>query len=344
LKPESLLIRADANSDIGTGHVMRCLALAQAWQDLAGEAAFAFAELPSALESRLMSEGFSVARMSLARGTPVDAESTIEIASKQGAGWVVIDGDHFNADFLRCAQSAGFHILLIDDFADREAFPADLILNPNLGASEEPYKRRGAVAALCLGESYVLLRREFTAWRGRRAFSERGGKVLVTLGGSDPGKLTIRIVEALAQLQSLEIVAVVGPGYTNGNELQHLVSAKVQVLLNPPDMCEVMEEADLAIIAAGGTLWELLYMQCGVLSYARNAVQANVVATLAAMNIVVDMGNTGALNGPALAAKVRELASSAALRERMANAGRRLIDGKGAQRVVETMKLLESRG
>src|SRR3984957_5352884 len=179
-----LLIRADASNAIGAGHVMRCLALAQAWQDAGGQAIFVFAELPALLEKRLESEGFGVVRTMVKAGSPDDADSIIEIAREQSVAWVIVDGDRFDSVFLDRVRSAGLHLLLVDDFARRESFPADLSVNPNMGAEEKLYREKGSLARLCLGESYVLLRREFRSRPPSRVCPDRGCRVLVTLGGS----------------------------------------------------------------------------------------------------------------------------------------------------------------
>ncbi|HEY4905387.1 MAG TPA: UDP-2,4-diacetamido-2,4,6-trideoxy-beta-L-altropyranose hydrolase [Candidatus Sulfotelmatobacter sp.] len=339
-----LLIRADASNAIGAGHVMRCLALAQAWQDAGGQAIFVFAELPALLEKRLESEGFGVVRTMVKAGSPDDADSIIEIAREQSVAWVIVDGDRFDSVFLDRVRSAGLHLLLVDDFARRESFPADLIVNPNMGAEEKLYREKGSLARLCLGESYVLLRREFRSRPPSRVCPDRGCRVLVTLGGSDPEDLTFKIVEALSRLPDFEITAVAGPGHANPAALQSLASNHVRVLLNPLDMCEVMERTDIAIIAAGGTLWELLYMGCAVLSYARNPVQAQVIADLTKNGVVRNMGATKDLDERALAAAVVEIAESKILREKMARMGRQTIDGLGCSRVLRILRNQESVG
>jgi UDP-2,4-diacetamido-2,4,6-trideoxy-beta-L-altropyranose hydrolase len=190
MKPAVLLIRADASPAIGTGHVMRCLALAQAWQDAGGAATFAVAEIPDALGPRLSGEGISVERFHLTPGGPQDAAATVALAIRHKADWVVIDGDRFGSDFLVTIRAAGLRVLLIDDFADRDTFAADLIVNPNLDADGMSYRRRGASAPLLLGSPYVLLRREFRQRTSRKEIRPNGNRILVTLGGSDPENLT----------------------------------------------------------------------------------------------------------------------------------------------------------
>jgi spore coat polysaccharide biosynthesis predicted glycosyltransferase SpsG len=99
-----------------------------------------------------------------------------------------------------------------------------------------------------------------------------------------------------------------------------------------------MRDSDLAIIAAGGTLWELLAVGCAVLSYSRNIVQARVVKGLSYRGAIVDMGETHHFDPTKLAASVKELVDSPLVRERMINLGRTLVDGQGASRVVEAMQ------
>jgi UDP-2,4-diacetamido-2,4,6-trideoxy-beta-L-altropyranose hydrolase len=336
MKPGALLIRADASPAIGTGHVMRCLALAQAWQDAGGTASLAVAELPDALLPRVTSEGVSLRRVHASHhGGPEDAAQTVAQARQLSADWVVIDGDRFGSDFLVTVRTAGFRVLLIDDFANRESFPADLIVNPNLGEDGEPYRRRGATAPLLTGPSFVLLRREFRQGGQKRDIRQPGNRILVTLGGSDPENLTPTIGDVLAHCSGLEITVVVGAGYDKAEELGKLNATNLRVVTNPPNMAQIMKEHDQAIIAAGGTLWELLAMGCAVLSYSRNIVQARVVQALAQRGAVIDMGETRHFDPTNLVASVKELVDSRPARERMTSLGRVLVDGLGSKRVVE---------
>lgn len=336
MESEAILIRADANASIGTGHVMRCLALAEAWQDAGGEAIFAFAELPLALEYRLTRSGISLQRLKTIPGSAEDALATIARASQLSANWIVVDGDRFGTDFLTTVQNARVRVLLIDDFAERKFFPADLILNPNFGADVEVYRSRGCECPVLIGPRYVLLRREFHKC-SKGQIREKGTRVLITLGGSDPDKLTPRIVTSLVECNDLQLTVVVGVGCSFVDDLRRLNTAHIRVLVDSQDMAGLMKDADLAVIAAGGTLWELLSVGCAVLSYARNTVQMRVVQSLAKDGIVVDMGESCHFDGERLASAVRRLMASKSTRERMASLGYTLIDGLGAARAVRAI-------
>ena len=334
-----LLIRADASMTIGTGHVMRCLALAQAWQDVGGTVSLAVAELPGALLPRVITEGVSLSRVHAKPGGHEDAGETIALARQIRADWVVIDGDRFGSDFLETVRAAGFRVLLIDDFADRESFPADLIVNPSLDDDREPYRKRGATAPLLIGSSYVLLRREFRERLKKTEIRKWGNRILVTLGGSDPENLTPKIVGALTYHHDLDVTVIAGPGYDKADALQKLNAGNLRVVFNPPNISQLMKDSDQAVIAAGGTLWELLSRGCAVLSYYRNIAQASIVQGLSHRGVVVDMGETSHFDPAKLAFSVKELVESPKARERMAKRGRMLVDGRGTTRVVETAQL-----
>jgi spore coat polysaccharide biosynthesis predicted glycosyltransferase SpsG len=128
---------------------------------------------------------------------------------------------------------------------------------------------------------------------------------------------------------------IAGAGYQKPDELRKLNASNLRVVFNPPDLLQIMENSDQAIIAAGGTLWELLVSGCAVLSYSRNIVQARVVQILSRRGIVADMGETSRFDPAKLSVSVKELVASRTTRERMTNLGSELIDGLGATRVVD---------
>jgi UDP-2,4-diacetamido-2,4,6-trideoxy-beta-L-altropyranose hydrolase len=314
---------------------MRCLALAQAWQDAGGKAGFGIGESPAELLRRLSSEGCGTISITAEPGSANDAEQLVAHALQLEAAWLVVEGDHFKPEYLMRIRQSGFRVLLVDDFGSRSQFPAEMILNPNFGAGEEAYRSSGFRGDLLLGESYVLLRREFISV-GDGHESGPGNRVLITLGGSDPTNFASTLLSALRDVRDFQFTLVAGPGYRYRDELEKFRAPNFKILFDA-DMPGLMREADMAIIVAGGTLWELLHLGCTVLSYTRNPLQASVIGTLASRNIICDMGDIGRFEDSALIAKLEELRKSPSVRETMAQAGRQLIDGKGAKRVIEKL-------
>jgi UDP-2,4-diacetamido-2,4,6-trideoxy-beta-L-altropyranose hydrolase len=337
---KTLLIRADANATIGTGHVMRCLALAQAWMERGGEATFAVRELPEPLLRRLDAEG--VTCETLAAQPESEAPQLADMAIRLRASWVTVDLPHADGTYERCLKEAGLHLLLVDDGLKQETHCADVILNQNLGASASQYARREATTELLLGPQYILLRREFRAGRGQRREKRREKlRVLVSLGGSDPGNWSARILEGCERVrrERLDVMVVAGAANPHADELRsQAAKSGWRLRTDVTHMQELMAWADLAITAAGGTLWELLCMGCPVLSYWRHPVQAQVIADLSRRGVIRDMGSVETFDGERLAHAIEEVASAAAeQRVRMAQAGQQLVDGSGADRVCEAL-------
>jgi UDP-2,4-diacetamido-2,4,6-trideoxy-beta-L-altropyranose hydrolase len=343
MPPGTLIVRADASVAMGTGHVMRCLALAQAWQDEGGSCIFAMAQATPAVEERVRAEGFGVSVVPAHPASQQDAAAVIELADSQHPDWVVVDGYHFDLEYQRTLKAAGLKVLVIDDGGQCKGYCADFVLDQGLDASEDPYKKREAHTRLMLGTRYVMLRREFTRSRKwERESPEFAGKLLITIGGSDPDRLTFRLIEALPQIASpgLETTVVVGGSNPCITALQGLVQCSplpVELLLDPASMPEVMARSDLAVICAGGTVWELLYMGCPVLSYARDAVQGDIIARLHALGALHNLGLVDKFKGPQFAAAIGDLALSRLRREEMGRIGRTVVDGEGPRRVLRQL-------
>jgi UDP-2,4-diacetamido-2,4,6-trideoxy-beta-L-altropyranose hydrolase len=338
-----LLLRADASIAAGTGHVMRCLALAQAWQDAGGRVALATTALLPSLETRLSAESVAVHVMPVFRGLPADADATAALAQDLGARWVVLDGYQFDADYERSIAVAGPHLLRIDDGGRTGSYRADIVLDQNLGADPAQYLRRGADTECLLGSDFVLLRREFrAAARAPRELHEDARRVLVTLGGTDPDNVTAIVLAGLRQLAApdLEVTVVVG----GGNPHLPQVGAALAELPGPTalrvdatDLPALMAHADVAVAAGGGTCWELCAMGVPMLLVALADNQRANVRGLAAAGVALDLGDASTLTPGRVAEPLRNLLRSNMERGAMAQRGRALVDGEGARRVVSAM-------
>src|SRR5206468_1255690 len=161
----TLIIRADATAAIGHGRVMRCLALAQSWQDRGGECVFAMAEPIPEMKARLGAEGFEVIPLTVMPGSSDEAAQLAELARVRDASWVVVDGYQFRAEYHRALNGAGARLLVIDDSGLAGSYCSDLVLDPNAGSRESFFARRAPHTELLIGSPYAMLRCEFTRCR-----------------------------------------------------------------------------------------------------------------------------------------------------------------------------------
>lgn len=335
-----LIIRADASSRMGIGHVMRCLALGQAWQDRGGEVVFIMAQSPPALESRLKLEGMEVIGLSALPGSVADARQTTAWARERQARWLVVDGYQFEADYQRQIKESQISLLVIDDYGHAGQYWADLVLNQNVYAHEGLYPRREAYCRLLLGMPYVLLRREFRQWQGwRRDIPEVARKILITLGGGDSDNVSGKVVSAFGHLDRDELEAVVLAGGAN----QHLeelkgqvagMSGAIRLATDVNNMPELMAWADVAVTAGGSTCWEAAFMglPCLVIVLADN--QVPTAAGLAERGAARTLGRHQELATEQLVRELSELLGSKGKREELCWQGQALVNGHGTDRIM----------
>ena len=229
--------RTDASLDIGTGHVMRCLTLADA----------------------LRAHGASC------RFICRDAEQTLAALGASPVDWLIVDHYALDAAWGRALRPACRRLAVIDDLADRP-HDCDLLLDQNLGRSAADYA--GLVLAGCkvlAGAAYALLRPEFAALREYSLARRRAGglkRLLVAMGGVDKDNVTGSILAALRGCdldRAAEITVVMGskaPWLEQVKAQADLMPWPTRVEVNVAHMAQLMAVSDLAIGAAGTTAWE----------------------------------------------------------------------------------------
>jgi UDP-2,4-diacetamido-2,4,6-trideoxy-beta-L-altropyranose hydrolase len=337
----AIVLRSDASASQGTGHVMRCLALALALRERGVVPVMASAECPEALVERVRSAGVRVVHLGEEVGSAEDAAATLRIAREEGAEWVLTDGYRFDLPYQRALRGGGVRLALIDDFAHLDHYEADLLLNQTSHARAGEYP---GAERLLLGPRYALLRPEFVRALGERTVEHRGGRadrVLVTMGGSDPGNATTRIIEALCELRDgpSETRVIVGAANPHRPAVDAAASRLpgCQVLDPVSDMVPMLEWADLAVCAGGSTLWEMgafgVPAACVIL--AEN--QAPIVADLERRGMVCNLGWDRDLEATRCSTALEVLMDDGGLRGRMGAVGSGLVDGAGAARVAAAL-------
>ncbi|WP_432715969.1 UDP-2,4-diacetamido-2,4,6-trideoxy-beta-L-altropyranose hydrolase [Stutzerimonas stutzeri] len=277
---------------MGTGHVMRCLTLADALVARGATCAFICRAHPGNLLDLIRSKGHvahalpvtsaSVGASSLAitavgdESVPVhshwlgatqteDAEACAPILAEPQPDWLIVDHYALDARWELLLRPHCRRLMVIDDLADR-AHACDLLLDQTFGRTVEDYRAwlPNDCQVLC-GSQYALLRPEFAALRSyslQRRAEPRVRQLLISMGGVDKDNATGKVLEAL-RISSLptgcQITVVMGAGAPWLSEVTGQAQSmpwKTRVLVGVSDMARLMADSDLAIGAAGATSWE----------------------------------------------------------------------------------------
>jgi UDP-2,4-diacetamido-2,4,6-trideoxy-beta-L-altropyranose hydrolase len=340
----SALFRTDAIAATGTGHAMRCLALAQALAVHGVSSRFLMTGVPPLLARRISGEGFPIERHDHALASEADATATVAVAQRMGARWIVLDGYGFTDAYLDILQDSGIAAVMIDDLGKLARYNCAIVVNQNLHADRALYPGVAPSTRLLLGTRYMMLRREFWRHRGvSHSPHDRGLRLLVSMGGSDPQDHASRAIDALERLASRGLAATVVVGAANPRadmlrQRARKSAADITVLHNVEDMPALMREADLAVAAAGTTVWELAYMGVPMLLGSTVEAERVLARRLADFNGCVYVGDFSDCAPDQLAGAIERLAGDAALRDSLAAAAGTLVDGKGGERIVGAMR------
>ena len=328
---------------MASGHLVRSLALAQAWESLGGRALLVARCSSGDAPASVAASGIELVVAPASHPDDADSDFVATLIKARGASWVSCDGYHFDARYTGRLRREGARVLVLDDVATAPLYDADAILNQNIGAQRFTYACVGP-AALLLGPRFALLRPEFLSRAPRADSDPRGSvRVLVTMGGSDPDNQTARVLRALDEVEApaLEVTVIVGNTNPHRQALQQQIRGlrrqDVTLIDNPPDVAAQFERAHFAISGAGSTCYELCHLGVPMILVTLAANQRGIADGLQEVDAAVHVGRADQAIDAELVAATRLLAADPARRRRMAAAGRRLVDGKGAERVARTM-------
>jgi len=245
------VLRADASSSIGVGHVMRSLSLGEALLDEGFGVELVSFELAPSLQSLATSCGVEVVELSCAPRSSEDAQFVLQ----RNANIVVVDGYEFSREFFAGLEASSTPFAIIDDNAETNAQSPSAVINQNPHASASMYAHLQGEPKMLLGLQYAMVRKEVREVAAMNLPS-REGEVFVAMGGADFLGLTAPIVEALAET-GLQIRVAVGHANTQRAQIQKLADQLGNVtLIEQQDYVSSLASAHVAVLAAGSSLWE----------------------------------------------------------------------------------------
>ena len=328
-------IRVDANETIATGHVMRCLSIADAAKKLGEDTIFIMAD--DSAECLIKSRGYNTVILH----TPWDdmeqeIEKIIPIIRSEGIQDLLIDSYQVTEKYLR-TLSKETKIAYIDDI-DRFIYPVDTLICYAAYAEKFGYPSKYADTKLLLGTKYAPLRQEFFGI-GKKVIHDKVGRILVLSGGTDPMNVLQQILDEMTVFKGIYIDAVCGIYNPNFDMLQEQYISHKNISLHHSidNIVDYMKSADIAISAAGTTLYELCACGTPAISYVIADNQTANAEWFDENNIIEFAGDARLDDIGHNLARIMPKYWNRAYRESISVKMQELVDGRGARRIAELL-------
>lgn len=336
----TLVICAEANSRVGVGHLMRCMALAQPWKTKGGRCMVFGGIEAVTLRNRLLADGYELFESSPDPAGAVQQFKELAISN----AWVVLDGYHFGPEWQDVLVDSGYSVLCIDDGAKLSHYSAQVILAPDCDVQLRSYQTHHSTLILA-GPRYRLLRQGLAAKAERPVIGGNGAVVLVTFGGADVRNVTPDVVKALDGILGPTdlVIVVLGPANTHRIEVQEALKAvayRSELLQDVGDMSALYARADIAVSAAGGTAWEIAAAGLPSVLLPVAANQEPGAGFLVRAGAAIRVDGPAEIGSQGFAMELRNLLADRQRLAAMSAAGRAVCDGKGPHRVLRILAAL----
>lgn len=341
-----VVFRCDGSQAIGFGHVSRCLTLAagclaQGVRDLQ----FICRDLAPDVIRRIDAAGHAC------RTLRADAEETEDIhatlaACRERRSLVITDSHDFSEQYYAALHAAGIPVLSVDDYAG-VAYASDVVVNHNITADRFAY-RVASHTRLLLGPDFLPLRATFSPWLKKpREIRKTVESIVITLGGMPEPEAVLQVLDGLREWGDdarVRLTVVLGlqadPGLLA--TVTRALPRSGQVLVAPSDFAGLLWQADIAVVNGSVTAYEAAAIGTPLVMTAVDANQADAVAGFKEKRMAVTLPDARELTPASVMAAVAALAADPDRRRELSAAGRRLVDGKGTERILQAASALLS--
>jgi spore coat polysaccharide biosynthesis predicted glycosyltransferase SpsG/CMP-N-acetylneuraminic acid synthetase len=336
-----VLFCVDGGAEMGMGHVYRSVAVAKELTQIVPHADVCFlmqADLPEGVQ-HISSEGYPIR---VAPGK--DVQTVIGVIRDYSPNIIINDRPFLEDNYLRALAGLGASTINLVDSLDDIEKPSELasIIIATMQEGEVELDDYHA------GPAFAILRDSFRAKAGETpAIPDEGRKIVMSFGGSDPQNLTMKALAALDELPELAVTVVLGPAYGYRAELDALVatlSTKPEILKNVEHMADILFEADLVLCSGGMTVFEIAALGRPGIVLCQNTRERERMEKFAHYGTILHLGLGTEASDETIRDKARALVSDRDKRQRMSDAGARLVDAQGTSRVYEVMKKAGNKG
>ena len=274
---KKIMLRADASEAIGSGHLMRMLALGQLLSDYGHRIFFITVPNKTGILDYINAEPFEIFFINSKKTQKEQEKEFLRIVKIVNPDWVVLDGYIFSLQLEIKIKKSGVYLLKVSDFSERQTV-ADVLLDQNYGSEERTYLVNPKTILL-RGLKHVLLRREFYKLTCEKIVNQNisAPRLLISLGGGSEitDKANLRIVNSFAEIfnPNWSATLVIGKMGLRSKELMEAIEKvqwPIKVLDHVSSMAGEMLDADIGIFAGGSIMWEALYMKIPYLAFSLN--------------------------------------------------------------------------
>lgn len=337
---------------MGTGHVMRCLVLADLFKKNGTKVEFICRSHKGNSIDRIISNDFKVYELAAPKNNELkassqysqwlgveqkkDADDCVDLIKLKKVNWVIVDHYGIDEEWHKHIKPYCEKLMIIDDLADRK-FDCHLLLNQNLGIEKKHYENKVPVdCILLLGTKYALLRPEFSRLRykaiAKRKNTKSVNNIIISMGGSDINNITHSILENIPNNYSVTVV--LGKYSPHNKMLENYVKDKnIKLLIDSSNMAELMLDADVAIGAAGSTSWERCCLSLPAFVFLIDENQRMIVKQLVKFGSVKLLENVGSIK-----TNLEDIQNNISSWALMTRKSKSICDGLGADRVINYVK------
>lgn len=316
-------IRCNASRTLGMGHVVRQRHLGALLRNHGIKLDFYVSDHPPTLDM-LTRHQFSYRVVDEDEGLPSDYDDKYDL--------LILDLRSTDKEFIHDLRHRAEKIVSIEDVGSGRN-EVDLLIDANL--TEEDTKQLPANVQILFGLSYCLLAPEFADFHMQsKSFSSAPGSVLVSMGGTDPNRLTLKLARFLCgRAPDSTLTFIAGPGYNDLEELQRIVSPhpSCNILTGVDNMAELLFCHRMVLCAGGVTMHEALAVGTPAIVISQVPHQEQNAQAVEKFGAVVNLGLADGFDCETL---LHCLNFDADRLQSMSTAGKKLIDGRGLQRVA----------
>ena len=344
---EKIIIRTDSSGVIGTGHVMRCLGLAEELRRNDFDAVFVTKRIKGNIAKKIKNNGFKAILLNNCN-IKGDLDFLVKTVKKSKAKFVIIDNYTIGYEYEKQLFSdTGVKILSIDGLL-RKHF-CHILVNPNIHAALSTYKGKAdECRKTLLGYRYFILRDAFLKTKKSEPEKNNNFRILVTMGGADPDNLTLGVIKALEAFGDVSLRGdiIIGPANKNVEQIKKYIKKNnlknFDLYINTGKVPDLIKKCDLCVCSGGVTIGEALFFNKAIIGCILADNQAKAINFLSKKDFIFDAGRIGA-STERLKKLLCSLMDNKAAVGKMQKRTKGLVDGLGKKRIVKSIVRLMQR-